>query len=532
MPRRGCIALTASALVIFALPARGETLPCPLEKPAVSSETGLPPEWGVTLPQIDVCTEDADCAACGRCRNGTCGLEQTWDTCMCHDECARAGSRSCDRSSQKPLCPGVCSASAPTGSMPCGRGDDTVRVEPFTGQRCLVAGAAALSAQAIVAWPSAPDGRAAGPCLARCAAVEAIGPVSELVVPRDDLVEQAAVTFAQGRWYVAWSGRRARATMVQRFDRDGRIDGPALRIEGTTAGTFAETGRPAGEILLLAWVPPAYTPAGSMVSVHRLTADLEPAAAPVLLRGPGAGAFGTSVVRGDGGELVSTGVHDRKGTLVREVRLSADARPDRPLAARDWWPGVDDWGALDRIAGQPYFLDGNQGALQIRALQERGVVGAPRPAFPIPGAEGRQVVLSRRIGDRWYLGAHAARPAPIVRVSALDTSSLAPIHDVIEFPWLNGSPHALVDGNGTPMLLGSVDSASRATRSTLVPLDFTAGAACSGTTLSVLSLIEPYQTVRALHFEGGIGGAVITAWGNGDFVSRAFFTRLRCTGRP
>jgi hypothetical protein len=265
-----------------------------------------------------------------------------------------------------------------------------------------------------------------------------------------------------------------------------------------------------------------------MAAIHRLTPDLEPLGEPLLLRGPGAGAFGSNAVRGDGGEILSAGVHSRKGTLVREVRLPADARADRPLAARDWWPGVEEWGALERVEGQLYFIDGSQGALRIRALQSGGVVGSPQLAFPVPVAEGRQIVLSQRVGDRWYVGAYPARSAPIVRVAALDR--LAPVSGVIEFPWPSGSPYRLVDGNGTPMLLGSVDAGERSIRPSLVPLDFASGAVCSASTLSVSTLLEPYQTVRALDFTDGVGAAVITVWGTSDFASRAFFTRLRCVG--
>jgi len=394
-----------------------------------------------------------------------------------------------------------------------------------------VEGAAARSAQAIVAWPAAPQ-RPAGPCHAACSAVEAIGPVSELVMPGSDLVEQAAVTFAHGRWYVAWSGRRANATMVQRFTRDGRIEGPALRIEGMVAGAFTEAGSTVGEIVLLGWVAPAYTADGATLTVHRLTADLQPAADPVLLRAPADGAFDLDLVAGSDGELLLTSLLDRKGMLVREVRVPRDARTERPLISRDWWPGVGREGGLERIDGQPYFLDGSEGALRIRALRDGSVLDPPRLAFPVPVAEGRQIVLSQRIGDRWYAGAYPARSAPIVRVAALDAGSLAPLPHVIEFPWPNGSPYRLIDGNGTPMLLGSVESGDRSIRPSLVPLDFASGAACSASTLSVLSLLETYQTVRALDFEGDVGAAVITAWGTSDFASRAFFTRLRCVGRP
>lgn len=525
------MALATFVLVVYAFPAASETPRCPLEKPAILFHTGMPPEWGVTMPQIDICSEDADCAGCARCRSGMCQLEQTWDNCMCDDECARAGVGSCDRSSGKPLCPGVCRAAPPTRSTECGRGHDTVRIEPFTGGRCLVDGAAVRSPQMIVAAPTA-LARQAATCRAACAGVEAVGPVSELVVPGNDLVEQAAVTFAHGRWYVAWSGRRASATMVQRFTRDGRIEGPALRVEGTTAGAFVEGGPGGREVVLLGWVPPAYTPEGSRASLHRLTADLEAAAPAAMLRGPGGGGLGTSVERGADGALVSTGLHDRKGLLVRETRIPPDARADRPLAARDWWPGVEREGAFERIDGQPYFLDASQGGLRIRALQDGSVLGEPHRAFAVPVAEGRQIVLSHRIGDRWYVGAHAARNDPIVRVGALDASSLAPLGRVIVFPWPGGFPYRLIDGNGTPMLLGSVDNGAQSIRPTLVPLDFAAGAACSASTLSIASVVEPYQTVRAVAFEGDQGAAVITAWGTTDYVSRAFFTPLRCARRP
>jgi hypothetical protein len=529
MPRRGSrLARTVSALAIFVPTAHAETPRCPLEKPAILFHTGMPPEWGVTMPQIGICTEDVDCAGCGRCLNGVCRQEQTWETCMCHDECAPAGPRSCARSSQKPLCPGVCSASPPTRPMACGSGDDAVRLEPFAGRRCFVEGAATASAQAIVSSRGSPS-RPSGSCRAACPGVEAVGPVSELVIPGGGLVEQAAVTFAHGRWYAAWSGRHANATMVQRFARDGRIEGPALRIEGMAVRSFLEAS---GEIVLLGWVGPAYTAAGAMVAIHRLTADLEPVGAPVLLRSPGDGAFDFRLDTAANGELIATSLLDRKGMLVREVRVPPAVRTSGTLPSRDWWPGVGREGALARLDGQPYFLDGSQGALRIRALQDGSVLGAPRLAFPIPVAEGRQIVFSRRVGDRWYVGAHAATSGPVVRVGALEPSTLDPDPRVIELLWPIGSPYGLVDGNGTPILLGSVDAGDRSIRPSLVPLDFASGAACGASTLSVPSVLESYQTVRALAFEGGVGAAVITAWGTTDFVSRAFFTRLRCARQP
>lgn len=366
------------------------------------------------------------------------------------------------------------------------------------------------------------------PCSAACARLEAIGPVNELLLPRGDYGERSVVTFADGRWYAAWGGGQANATLVQRFTADGRTDGPALRIEGTTPYGLVSTRHAGGQLILFGSVPPAYTAAGAMWSVHRLNPDLERAGAPLLLRGPGTLHLGVTVETNDAGELLWTSVLDRPGGLVREVRVAHGEGPKRAIAVRDWSPGVDREGAFERIDGQGYFVDASQGALRIRALLDNGMLGAPRRVFDVPVSEGRQLVLSKRVGSRWYLGAHAARRGATVRMQALDTASLAPVGGLMELSWPGDGPYSLIDANGTPMLLGNLQP-DKPSRASLVPLDVAARAACPASTIVVPSLPGQYQTIRALHFNGDVAGVTVAAWGN-TVTPRVFFTRLRCVG--
>lgn len=144
-PRAGLGAVGMVLLLLIGTASPGDAPTCSSEKPSPGElrVEQMPPEWGVGMPQIVFCTSDVDCAGCARCSDGICDLAPSGTTCMCHGECVRTGQRSCDRSPRKPLCPGLCSDSAPRRPLACGRGDDTPRLELFPGQECVVAGVVA-----------------------------------------------------------------------------------------------------------------------------------------------------------------------------------------------------------------------------------------------------------------------------------------------------------------------------------------------------------------------------------------------------
>jgi hypothetical protein len=355
-----------------------------------------------------------------------------------------------------------------------------------------------------------------------------MAPVTELLMPEGDSAEQAAITFTGGHWYAAWGGRGTNMTIVQRFTTDGRIDGEALHLDGVASpGALLASPRAGGQVTLFAYAGGAYTAEGSMHSLHRLDGDLKTVGTPLLLRSPALLQMAVSIETNAAGDLLWTAVLDRPGTLVRETLIDVDALPGQAIAVRDWWMGVEREGAFERINGKGYFIDATQGALRIRELLDGGALGKPRIVFDIPPEEGRQLLLSERIGDRWYVGAFAVKQGGLVRIQALDTSSLAAVGSRIELSWPNDLPYSLVDANGTPVLLGCLHPRGKASKVSFVPLDVNAGAACRANTIAVASLPGHYQTIRALHFNGDVAGVAIAAW-DSTGSSRLFFTRVRC----
>lgn len=362
-------------------------------------------------------------------------------------------------------------------------------------------------------------------CNVSCPRLEPIGPVVELMPPHEESMGQSAITYAGDRWYVAWGGRPTNVTHLQRLTRDGQPDGSALRIEGTTPAALQPNAAGDG-LFLLGWVPPAYTAAGRMSSVHTLGLDLAATRPPILLRMPGTVLMGQSVEAGGAaGELLLTSVLDRPGGLVRQVRIPASATAGAVLSQRDWRPGpVDVVRSFDRIGDQQVFLDVAGGALRMRPLLDDGTIGAPTSILDIPAAEGRQVVFSRRVGNGWWVGAWAATNAPIVRLRAVDPQTRAGLGEVVTLKWPVGTPSDVVDANGTPMLLGHL--AHQVHGISLVPVDAAARAACTPHAVLMDTLRGRYQTIRAIHFQGDTAGVTLDSWASGP--RRVFFTRLRC----
>jgi hypothetical protein len=341
------------------------------------------------------------------------------------------------------------------------------------------------------------------------------------------------MTFAGGRWYVAWGGRPSNTIFVQRFTAEGHADGAALQIQGTTMplALIATTPHRGGQLVLLGSVLPAYTDAGWTHSVHRLDLDLNVLGTPLLLRGPsGSGWLASTIEADDAGGVLWTTASDRPGVLLREIRVPPDAAPGQAPATRDWWLQTDRFASRERIEGQDQLLEAVPGSLQLRALLGEGKLGAPQPILELPPSEARYLLLSRRIGTRLYVGTHAATAAArTVRIQALDASSLAPLGGPIELTWPQGHLEGLLDAHGTPMLIGSVRAPGEPVRVSLVPLDLIARAACPVTTVALPERAGPYQVIRAIRFEGSIAGVTIAAWGSSG-ATRLFFTRLRCMG--
>ena len=364
-------------------------------------------------------------------------------------------------------------------------------------------------------------------CGATCPALEPFGPASDLVIGKGDWVENAVVTFAGGHWYVAASGRRTDAALVQRFTADGAVDGDALRITGGTPQALLALPSNGGQLVLVGSVRPYDRASGYMRSLHRLGLDLKTAEPPQLLRSPSVPLVRVSIEVDAEGDLLWTDLMDRARLLVREARVRLEASPGPAITTRDWWLELDHDATFERVDGRGYFVDGSQGALRIRELLENGAVGAPRVIFAIPPAEGRQLLLSRRIGDRWYVGAHAVKNGPPVRIQALEAGTLSPVGGLIELSWPEGRPSMLLDADRTPLLLGDLHSNVERGRSSLVPVDTTARAACRATTVGVPALPTEHQAIRAIHFNGATAGVVLSAWGPSG-TSRVVFTLLRC----
>ena len=366
----------------------------------------------------------------------------------------------------------------------------------------------------------------AADCNVSCPGLEPLGPLVELMPPHEESEGRSSVTFAGGHWYVAWGGRPSVVTHLQRLTSDGQPDGPSLRIEGTTPTALRPTAAGDG-LFLLGWVAPAYTAAGYMTSVHSLGLDLAAAGPPILLRAPGTLIMGQSIELGAAGELMVTNVLDRAGGLVREVRIPLAQPAGALLPQRDWRPGpVDSVIAFDRIGDQRVFLDVAGGALRMRSLLDDGTIGAATSIFEVPAAEGRQVVFSRRVGDGWWVGAWAATTGPLlVRLRAVDPQTRAAIGELITLKWPTAGPSAVVDANGTPMLLGHL--ASPGNGISLVPIDAAARAACPPSAVKVDGLAGRFQTIRAIHFQGDTAGVTLDSWLSGP--RRVFFARLRCT---
>jgi hypothetical protein len=366
-------------------------------------------------------------------------------------------------------------------------------------------------------------------CNVSCPRLQVVGPVSELGLPHDGSNAQTAVTFADGRWYVAWGvGWPVQVTRVQRFTSDGIPEGPALNISGTAPGDLLVSQR-AGELILLGAAGPAYTSMGSVTAIHRLGLDLQVRGRPILVRAPGTLGYGRDLETTPSGELLVTSVLARPGGLVRELRIAADAAPGQELPRREWRPGsVDVVVGFQRLGEQRIFVDVAAGALGFRPLDADGTIGPATAVLQVPASETRQITFSQRVGDTTWVGGWEPKRGPIVRMRAVDPRTRQPTGEPIAISWPTDSPHQLIDASGTPMLLGTLTERTGPIRAAFVPIDPAARAACVPSTVNVRTLPDRYQTVRSVYFQGDTAGVTVDTWGGPTGERRVFFTRLRC----
>jgi hypothetical protein len=366
----------------------------------------------------------------------------------------------------------------------------------------------------------------AASCSVTCPRLEAVGPLVELDGPFDDRgLAGASIAFADGHWYAAWGSSAPPVARLQRFTADGRVDGDARVINGSTAGPLLASG--ANELTLVGWVPEAYTPEGYMRSVFALAPDLSSRRPPLLVRSPGIVRHDVDVAL-DGDALVVTELDARPSALVRELRVDgASLRGQVP--ARDWRPATaSNSRGVVRFGDERFFLDVADGALRTTPLLETGALGEPRRAFELPTGPGlRYIVFGARVAGGWWVGARGvAADDRTVKLVRLDPATRDPLGPPIELDWPGGNPSALLDVNGTPMLRDRVEPLGAPSRDSFVPVDEKARAVCAPIMVSLASSSRNYPTVLAVHFEGAEGAAVVDVVG--EEQHHTYFTRLRC----
>jgi hypothetical protein len=362
-------------------------------------------------------------------------------------------------------------------------------------------------------------------CASTCAKLTLEGVPAELSPPFDDSAGDSAVTFGAGSWYVAWGGRPAIVTLLQRFTGQGDIDGVARSISGTTP--LSLLWRTAGELLLLGWVPPAYTAAGSVESLHRFGPALEPIGAPLVMRAPGGLISQREFALGSDGALVSTRTIGRARPLLRELTLDPSAGTQQTPVLRDWFmPDTSSsFVAFSEVGGQRFAVDFDGSAIRVTPLAAGGTFGSSARVIEASFEPGNVVVWSKMIGGRWWVGGYSARyGATTVHLRAIDPATLTGLGEPIAISWPQGTPYELIDANGTPAILGHLGEAP--IRANIVPIDVTARAVCRASAIVASALSDRNQTIRASHFEGNIGGLTLDTWGQGP--RRMFFARVRC----
>ena len=377
------------------------------------------------------------------------------------------------------------------------------------------------------AIPTAPPAPSA--CPVSCPRLEPVGAVVELTAPYVGAESNARVTFAGGRWYVAWEGGQSPGTLIQRLTADGEVAGPALAIAGTTP--LALLSVPGGQELILygGRIAPASGPAGRVASIHRLDLDLRVIGTPLLERGPSTRALGFTTEATAAGELVATWILDRPGGLVRELRYAPGQTAAGEVPKRDWRPGpAAAMYTLDRIGGQRVYPDVGEGWLRLRPLLADGTIGAETRLAPVTAGLEPNVLFVRRVGDRvWVGGSRHAVTQNVLHLRAVDAATGVPVGQPLALNWAGDGPYRAVDAHGT-LLLMAFASRDGTTLPALIPIDPVAGVACPASIVSLPGLGPRTTTyVTQMHFEGDTAGVALDTFRGAD-QRRLFFTRLRC----
>lgn len=367
-------------------------------------------------------------------------------------------------------------------------------------------------------------------CQVSCPRLEPVGPVVELPAPYAGAGSNARVTFAGGRWYVAWEGGTG-GTLVQRLNADGQVDGPALNIRGTVPHALLSV--PGGQQLILygqilnGSVPATGGPGGRMASIHRLDLDLRVVGTPLIERSPTTPSRGFATEVTAAGELVATWILERPGGLIRELRYAPGLAATGEVPKRDWRLGpVAAMYTLDRIGGRRVYPDLAEGWLRFRPLMDDGSVGAETRLAPVPVAQESSVFFVRQVGDRVWVGGSRPGSANVLHLRAVDAATGAPVGQPLALPWLGDGPYLVLDGRGTLLLMDLLYLRGEGRRPALVPIDPVAGA-CPASFVGLAGLSPRFASIPAMHFEGDTAGVAIdTADDTG--ARQLLFTRLRC----
>jgi hypothetical protein len=366
-------------------------------------------------------------------------------------------------------------------------------------------------------------------CASTCGTISVTGKAWALAPPFDDSSGDASVAFGDGHWYVAWGGRPAIATQVQRFTSDGEIDGVGKKITGTTPLALGWLAN-AHQLELRGWIPPAYTGAGYMESYHRFDAALAPVGDPTLLRTPGdlrtVQAWDLS-----SGSLVTTTVLNRTEPLAREIVLDPAAGVNQTPVQKQWFidKSASEFLAVEHIGGRRLAVVYDGTNLVVIPLADDGTKGEPKVILNGPLEQTNVSVQSVQIGSSWWIGAWSnAYGQTTLHFVSVDPTTLAPASTPFAIAWPSGTPFQLVNANGSLAVLGSIEPDQKPTLPALVPIDTSKGAACRPNELLLADQRSAYQGIRAIHFEGATAGAVFETWGSATGSEQEYFARLSC----
>lgn len=495
------------------------------------------------------CKRDLDCPDCSRCEDGFCPFVQSQKaTCGCDEDCRGDGLSCVLLSRSKPLCGGVCSPAAPKHPQVCGSGIDRVRLEAHEGGIRQVPDAAFVSRQVASVTEVGADARRGSqtpygpgqplsptnsPCEATCGRLELVGPMVELRPLQGTGAEAAVVTYGGGHWYVAWGGRPENATQLQRLTSEGKPDGPALRIEGTTPRSLLWSEYAGGELVLQGWVPPAYGPAGYVRSIHRFQPNLELAGTAVRMSEPGVGLFaeGRATELAADGALSDVRLLGRRNTLVRELQIPRDASPGLSLKVRDWRrPQAFRGTSLVRVGSRRFVVDHeHDGVLTARELKPGGKFGPGAHVFSLPeGEEGFHSIMLEEVDGAFWIAAQSIRSGH-VHVGRTDGVTSKPNVAPLTLVTPGFGLYGLRNGHGTPLLIGSLASSDGPSRIDVVPIDSRGGAACHPWRIQLPGLEAQYQGLGGAHFVGDTAGVLLSTYAPKiEGEKHLFFTRMRC----